>query len=653
MIDNNGFIVFHPSIKKEIATSQLDFKGTSHSVDLDKFEIPIHNDDEFEELEHEMIDGKTSNMTLDNWKREGLRVVKRRTEYVYTPVEKTPFRVAIASPNSFGRYYIELPFVKEKDYEKILEDLEQPGNAKFDTNIQLYNCSYTYSRLSDRITFDPTKQINDFCIRYLSKDREQVLAIKSDLVLHSIYYNLYNYSQFSTYPNLVKSSFYGTYSGITFYLPVTLYRPKLQSSNTTTPSDESVSGNSQPEGEIEMEAYNSSLNLFTTEGDKHTYSFEKPYYTRSIEFSDYLRTEFKNYGPIVIYFLNETVIQSTQSNTEATVSASMPLWLEKVPTAVAGVVYNSSKFEQLMFHDMCNENNNETCFNICQRKPGVNVTCYLVDHHGIVVITNGGSLGHLAMGQPLYKINPWLMMSLEIDGIFDLIITGNKLQDCAKPKNIVSAGSRLINLVALFFKSLFYLTSELFLFIGDLFAQSPPPQQTKGEVNQNEWRIQNSHCFNFGVYLFNLTKWAQLDESQIRTWCSYEDENKEHRDRNYLAGYLKHSNLIMLVVEDEYFLSKCGSIDSQLQKRPPSWNSMTKPKKLTIQDNSSLYIVETTKIRKDYSINRYRKNPEYCHNYFPNESQIFFCKSSAPLKYPLRILLISCAFFALKLKINY
>ena len=226
MLDNNGFIVFHPSIKKEIATSQLDFKGTSHSVDLDKFEIPIHNDDEFEELEHEMIDGKTSNMTLDNWKREGLRVVKRRTEYVYTPVDKTPFRVAIASPNSFGRFYIELPFEKEVDYEEILNRLEQQP-TKLETNIQLYNCSYLYHRLSDRITNAYTKQLNDYCMRYLSQDREQVLAIKSDLVLHNIYYNLYNYSQFSTYPNLVKSSFYGTYSGITFYLPVTLYKPRI------------------------------------------------------------------------------------------------------------------------------------------------------------------------------------------------------------------------------------------------------------------------------------------------------------------------------------------------------------------------------------------------------------------------------------------
>lgn len=118
MLDNNGFIVFHPSIKKEIANSQYDYKGTSSSIDIDRFEIPIDNDDEFEQLEHDMIDQMlTSNRTLDNWKREGLRVIRRRTEYVFAPVLKTPFSVALASPSSFGRYYIDIPREREKDYE--------------------------------------------------------------------------------------------------------------------------------------------------------------------------------------------------------------------------------------------------------------------------------------------------------------------------------------------------------------------------------------------------------------------------------------------------------------------------------------------------------------------------------------------------------
>lgn len=131
-----------------------------------------------------MIDQHTSNMTLLNWKREGLRVIRRRTEYVYTPVAKTPFSVAIASPSSFGRYYIDLPREKERHYEEILKELV---DKRFDVNIQLYNCSYTYQKLVERLL--PNKHYTDYCIKYLFSDKDQVLAIKSDLVLHNIFYN--------------------------------------------------------------------------------------------------------------------------------------------------------------------------------------------------------------------------------------------------------------------------------------------------------------------------------------------------------------------------------------------------------------------------------------------------------------------------------
>jgi hypothetical protein len=352
MLDNNGFIVFHPSIKKEIAVSEFDFKGSSHSIDLDKFEIPIDNDEDFEELEHEMIDQITSNKTLDNWKREGLRVIRRRTEYVYTPVSKTPFSVAIASPNSFGRYYIDLPSEKESEYEKQLKELVLKESAKnrFFSNIQLYNCSYSYIRLSERLTNSNVRQLTDYCIRYLYQDIDQVLAIKSDLVLHNIYYNLFNFSVFNLHRNLVLSSFYGTYSGITFYLPVTFFRNKTHFDLSSSKPDAGMqtialemqkdANDNQSKSENltelhsnqsffeinqddELEAFNGTYNLFSTESNKHTYSFEKQYYTRSIEFSDYLRTEFKtNDEPIVIYFLNET----SKDAVDETISAAMPIW---------------------------------------------------------------------------------------------------------------------------------------------------------------------------------------------------------------------------------------------------------------------------------------------------------------------------------------
>jgi len=232
MIDNNGFIVYHPSIKQEIANSGLDSKGSSQSIDIEKFEIPILNDDEFDHLEHEMIDEMTGNITLENWKRDGLRVIRRRTEYVYTSVDDTPFSVAIASPSSFGRYYIDLPRDKEQYYNKKIEEIRK--ERRFGTNIQLYNCTYRFNTLSNHLVKIKENTPNDYCIRYLLQDLDQVLAIKSDLTLHNIYYNKFDFSVFSIHRNLVKSSFYGTYSGITFYLPVTFYKPKQDATTSTS-----------------------------------------------------------------------------------------------------------------------------------------------------------------------------------------------------------------------------------------------------------------------------------------------------------------------------------------------------------------------------------------------------------------------------------
>lgn len=84
---------------------------------------------------------------------------------------------------------------------------------------------------------------------------------------------------------------------------------------------------------------------------------------------------------------------------------------------------------------------------LCSRKSGLtNITCYLVDEHGIVVLTSSESTAMI--NQPLYKINPWLMLELEIDGLYDLIVTGNKLQDCSKPPIVLSSANRLVGLVA-------------------------------------------------------------------------------------------------------------------------------------------------------------------------------------------------------------
>jgi hypothetical protein len=156
-----------------------------------------------------MIDQNTGIKTLENWKREGIRVFRRRTEYVYTKVENTPFSVAIASPKSFGRYYIDISNEKDKKYDEKIKKIDPKS---IETLIQLYSCSYQFNNLLGKLYGNNS----DYCIKYLQKDSNQISAIKLDLKIHNIVYNLFNYSMYLKYPNLVKSSFYGTYSGKQF-----------------------------------------------------------------------------------------------------------------------------------------------------------------------------------------------------------------------------------------------------------------------------------------------------------------------------------------------------------------------------------------------------------------------------------------------------
>lgn len=169
------------------------------------------------------------------------------------------------------------------------------------------------------------------------------------------------------------------------------------------------------------ETYSESVNVFSSEDNKHTYSFEKQYYTRSIEFSDYLRTDYSMTEPIVNYFLNDS-----RDHRKEIVGATIPLWTmnsdydskePSVPAAVAGVVYESVALQHLLFENFMQENcDHITCRNLCsqKRKEAMNLTCYLVDEHGIVVLSTqapserfpdkiGRSREH-AMGQPLYKV---------------------------------------------------------------------------------------------------------------------------------------------------------------------------------------------------------------------------------------------------------
>lgn len=177
--------------------------------------------------------------------------------------------------------------------------------------------------------------------------------------------------------------------------------------------------------------------------------------------------------------------------------------------------------------------------NICSRRVELNVTCYLVDESGIVVLDNDDSTkkDNDVIGQLLYKVNPWLMLQLEKDGLYDLILTGNKLQECTKPPIVYSSATRLFNMVDLVLRTVALGLLQVFhmifygvvqVAVGTLstlvYADAgAEPSATIPKINQNEWKIRNSHCFYFGIYSFNLTRWQTMDSDELKTWCNKTD----------------------------------------------------------------------------------------------------------------------------------
>jgi len=131
------------------------------------------------------------------------------------------------------------------------------------------------------------------------------------------------------------------------------------------------------------------------------------------------------------------------------------------------------------------------------------------------------------------------MLQLEKDGLYDRIITGNKLQECSKPPVVFSSAGRLFNLVALVVRmaglavvqlaqTVAYGLAQLALTTANQVAHAADTAATDSaanlpKINQNEWRIRNSHCFYFGIYSFNITRWQTMDSNELKTWCNKTD----------------------------------------------------------------------------------------------------------------------------------
>lgn len=95
---------------------------------------------------------------------------------------------------------------------------------------------------------------------------------------------------------------------------------------------------------------------------------------------------------------------------------------ENIPVAVTGIVYDMKFLKEFLFNDRFTVQQ-ESYENVCNSNAHLNVTCYLLDETGSIIITNDKDRSSV-VGRPFYTENPWVMLELETDGFFDLVIPG-------------------------------------------------------------------------------------------------------------------------------------------------------------------------------------------------------------------------------------
>jgi hypothetical protein len=183
-------------------------------------------------------------------------------------------------------------------------------------------------------------------------------------------------------------------------------------------------------------------------------------------------------------------------------------------------------------------------------------------------------------------------------------------------------------------------------------------------IAQNDYRIKNGHCYHFGIYSFNYMKWKSLDASEYRIWCNSTQNNEKDADPNigtsdmqskrFLTGYIKNTNLLMLVVEDEDMWTRCGNIEDIINefrqdstKKNESLHSgnnknNNSEKSKSGDNNNDASPAEVKKA--NFKINRYRQKTSFCYRVDANESHIFTCTSSKAIKKTFNSLLFFNSF---------
>ncbi|KAI8438731.1 hypothetical protein MSG28_011143 [Choristoneura fumiferana] len=143
MVDNNGHVLYHPDLRPLYTNEEYTetLRPLYSSVDLTDVELLVDSDDNSRinltslllDLRHDMIEQREGETEIGVKVQYGSmrRVATRRQRYFYSPVEGTPYSLAIVLPDGYGMVYCEYASTSEQTFnspeEQLLHFLTRSG----------------------------------------------------------------------------------------------------------------------------------------------------------------------------------------------------------------------------------------------------------------------------------------------------------------------------------------------------------------------------------------------------------------------------------------------------------------------------------------------------------------------------------------------
>ncbi|XP_076262378.1 ca[2+] channel Muscle-specific alpha2/delta subunit isoform X2 [Rhynchophorus ferrugineus] len=587
IVSNNGYVLMHPDLRP-VFNGIL--KENYNSIDLTEVEqhdedLPSRNVSKtLRELRTALVNGSEGsirNIKLKYHYDDNKRVSEEYYDYYFSPLENTPFSIAIALPSNYGNYSLEVGDEIQKN-RHTGENLTSFFKGKWKIHPRWVYCRYHYLEGHEFKT--PEEELIHFLGKMYDMDfkweRQYEPMEKEDIDQVECGRKTLNDDDYYCDKQLVR-------------------RLIFDARNTYEPFKEKWTFQSDPEKKL-FEKYNVSLRFVATMSGltRWDYIFKDESKTKTKEFGDlHPRTiNEKWYKSAVLQHQYDTesfvysVPFENSLNNDGLVTASYAIFVKdagfEAPASVVGFQFSQANLEEKV--DEVSTHLSNQCSH-CD-KCGAKLVCYVVDNSGYIIVSENNT------GKFFGEVEGDIFESMLENKVFKRVTLHDYQALCERQDEDSSSSQRILTPMyyasAIFdwvlMKAL-YLISEITIYqiLEPLFniAQDISVSESEdasdyadqddedddeddddsdGDVTEEDNNADNYYACENATDLFILQQYLFIKYDFLGELAT--------KERKYYVKRIPYSNLIFVAVENKVVQKKKFNTEPRRTSEPPDWS---------------------------------------------------------------------------------